>query len=48
MVEALMHLGYAGAISVIAPRLPDRAMVERELRALGPGLRLRLVSPSGN
>ena len=45
MVEALMALGYAGAISVMAPRLPDRAMVERELRALGPGTRLRLVSP---
>jgi hypothetical protein len=45
MVEALMDLGYAGAISVMAPRLPDRAMVERELRALGPGPRLRLVAP---
>ena len=47
MVEALMVLGYGGAISVMAPRLPDRAMVEAELRALGPGLRLRLVSPTG-
>lgn len=45
MVEALMALGYGGAISVMAPRLPDRAMVETELRALGPGLRLRLVTP---
>ena len=45
MIEALMTLGYGGAISVMAPRLPDRAMVEAELRALGPGLRLRLVSP---
>jgi hypothetical protein len=45
MVEALMSLGYDGAISVMAPRLPDRAMVERELRALGPGPRLRLVTP---
>lgn len=47
MVEALMSLGYGGAISVMAPRLPDRAMVERELRALGPGLRLRLIAPGG-
>ena len=46
MIEALMSLGYAGAISVMAPRLPDHAMVERELRALGPGLRLRLVTPA--
>lgn len=45
MVEALTDLGYGGAISVMAPRLPDRGMVERELRALGPGLRLRLVTP---
>ena len=48
MVEALMNLGYDGAISVMAPRLPDRAMVERELRALGPGLRLRLVAPKAH
>lgn len=45
VVERLEHLAYAGQITVIAPRLPKARMVEAELRALGPGPRLTLLSP---
>lgn len=45
MVEALQAMGFAGAILVIAPALPCPELVERELRAAGPGSRLMLVSP---
>jgi hypothetical protein len=44
-VEALETMGYCGEITVIAPDLPRPRLVERELRALGPGLRLTLISP---
>lgn len=45
VVETLEELGFAGRILVIAPALPRPALVERELRAAGPGTRLMLVSP---
>ena len=45
MVERLEALGYTGRILVIAPHLPRPQLVERELRAAGPGPRLQLVSP---
>lgn len=45
MVETLEDLAFAGRILVIAPRLPRPHLVERELRAAGPGPRLLLVSP---
>ncbi len=45
MVEALQAVGFAGTILVIAPPLPRPELVERELRAAGPGSRLMLVSP---
>jgi hypothetical protein len=44
-VEILEQLGFGGQISVIAPDLPRPRLVERELRALGPGLRLSLITP---
>ena len=44
-IEHLVELGYGGEITVIGPALPDPAMVERELRALGPGKNLRLLTP---
>lgn len=44
-VEQLEALGYRGRITVLAPPLPRPALVERELRALGPGARLVLISP---
>lgn len=45
MVETLEAMGFCGRILVIAPHLPRPDLVERELRAAGPGLRLMLVSP---
>ncbi|MGL6208404.1 MAG: hypothetical protein ACRC14_01075 [Paracoccaceae bacterium] len=45
IIEQLESLGYRGAITVVAPALPHPRMVERELRGLGPGNRLRLVTP---
>lgn len=44
-VELLEALGYRGRITVLAPALPRPGLVERELRALGPGARLTLISP---
>lgn len=44
-IELLEELGYRGRITVLAPALPKPRLVERELRALGPGLRLTLVTP---
>jgi hypothetical protein len=38
----LERLVYVGLIVIAAPRLPDRHMVERELVALTPGLRIEL------
>ena len=45
MVEALEALHFTGRILVMAPHLPRPQLVERELRAAGPGARLLLVSP---
>jgi len=43
-IEALQRLGYAGLITVVAPELPRPRLVERELRAAGPGQRLSLIT----
>jgi len=43
VIERLQTLGYKGELTVVAPTLPDPSLVERELRGLGPGLRLRLL-----
>lgn len=45
MVEALEALSFTGRIVVMAPALPNPKLVERELRAAGPGVRLTLVTP---
>ena len=45
VIEALEGMGFKGRILVIAPALPRPALVERELRAAGPGERLTLVTP---
>ena len=44
MVTTLESFGYMHRIMVIAPALPNPAMVEDELRALGPHQRLTLMS----
>lgn len=45
MIEALEALAFTGRIMVVAPALPRPKLVERELRAAGPGERLTLVTP---
>jgi hypothetical protein len=47
VIETLAALGYAGRACVIAPPLPNRRMVEVELRAICPALNLLLVEASG-
>ncbi|MGQ0567611.1 MAG: hypothetical protein ACT4OK_21460 [Gemmobacter sp.] len=39
----LRRMGYAGRVIALSPPLPNRRMVERELRADYPGLRLRVM-----
>jgi hypothetical protein len=43
-VALLESLSYLGRLAVLAPSLPKPRMVEAELRALGPGARLTLIS----
>jgi len=45
VIEMLESLGYAGSIVVIGPDLPKPHLVEQELRRLGPGPRLVLLTP---
>ena len=45
LIEALEAMGYHGQIIVLGPKLPKPDLVEQELRGLGPGSRLRLVTP---
>tara|TARA_R110002096_G_scaffold350602_2_gene543812 strand:+ start:4971 stop:5225 length:255 start_codon:yes stop_codon:yes gene_type:complete len=42
LLEQLVTARYTGRVLVLAPPLPDRAMVLAELQAHAPGLRLRL------
>ena len=44
-IERLQELGYTGKLTILAPELPKPRLVERELRNLGPGTRLTLISP---
>ena len=43
VIEKLVDLGYSGRACVIAPPLPNRRMVEIELRAMAPLLHLVLI-----
>jgi hypothetical protein len=43
VVEKLQQIGYGGQIVVLSAPLPDPRLVQRELRALGPGQRLNLL-----
>lgn len=45
LAERLQALGYRGALLVLAPPLPDRALVLRELTGAAPGLQVRLLMP---
>ena len=46
VIAHLAGLGYRGRILVLAPRLPDRTMVEQELRAEAKGLTVDLIEES--
>jgi 2-methylisocitrate lyase-like PEP mutase family enzyme len=43
VIETLAALGYSGRACVVAPHLPNRRMVEVELRSIAPTLNLMLV-----
>jgi len=45
VIESLGRLGYRGRLRILAPKLPNRQIVLRELRAeaLGRGIRVALV-----
>ncbi len=43
IAEALSAAGFPGEMLVLAPRLPNPALVEKELRAAAHGFRLRLI-----
>ena len=45
VIEELQRLGYGGRITILAPDLPRPRLVERELRAYGPGVRLTVLTP---
>jgi hypothetical protein len=42
-IERLVELGYTGKVTVLAPKLPNPRLVERELASLG--LAVTLISP---
>lgn len=43
VVEQLGNCGYAGTVWVLAPKLPNRRMVERELRSMVPGITVEII-----
>ncbi|MDP2739781.1 MAG: hypothetical protein Q8O82_14035 [Pseudorhodobacter sp.] len=42
-LQRLARLGYRGKVRVLGKTLPDRAMVEAELRAFAPDLHVHLI-----
>ena len=43
VVEQLATCGYRGAVWVLAPKLPNRRMVERELKSLASGIQVEVI-----
>jgi hypothetical protein len=43
VVEQLGVCGYKGAVWVLAPKLPNRRMVERELRSMVSGITVEII-----
>jgi hypothetical protein len=43
ILAALSQAGHAGRVLLVCPPLPDARLVLREIAAMAPGLRLRLV-----
>ena len=44
VAERLTELGWRGRLMVVAHALPDRRMVERELQAIAPWIRVEVVA----
>ena len=42
-IEALGLCGYQGAVWVLAPKLPNRRMVERELKSIAAGIQVEVI-----
>lgn len=47
VIEKLAALGFSGQACVVAPPLPNRRMVEIELRSIAPILHLLLIERAG-
>lgn len=43
VIEQLASCGYQGAVWVLAPKLPNRRMVERELRSMAQGIQIEVI-----
>lgn len=44
VLDRLLRIGFRGRILVLAPPLPDPGLVQRDLAALYPALRLRVLA----
>lgn len=42
-IEQLGLCGYQGPVWVLAPKLPNRRMVERELKSIVPGIQVEVI-----
>lgn len=43
VVEQLAICGYRGSVWVLSPKLPNRRMVERELKSLASGIQIEVI-----
>jgi hypothetical protein len=43
VIEQLAVCGYKGAVWVLSPKLPNRRMVERELRSMVQGIQVEII-----
>ena len=43
VVEQLAICGYQGSVWVLAPKLPNRRMVERELKSMASGMQVEVI-----
>lgn len=43
VIEQLASCGYQGAVWVLSPKLPNRRMVERELRSMVQGIQVEII-----
>ena len=43
VVEQLSNCGFQGSVWVLSPKLPNRRMVERELRSMATGIQVEII-----